>query len=100
MDPKEILGQLRVNVQATIFMTKAVVERMLGREHKSVVVTLSCAIGAYPLPNASIYCASKAFQQHFSESLRHEYGNGKVEFVTVSPMEVDTKIYRGSRKSK
>lgn len=61
-----------VNVFGTAICTTEFVPRMIeGGEHGQVVITSSGDGGFAPVPNASVYAASKAALSCFAESLHH-----------------------------
>ncbi len=50
-----------------------ILPKMLLREHKSAIISISSLCGEYPMGNFASYAASKAFNDLFSRSLYYEF---------------------------
>jgi len=46
-----------------------VIPRMLKREKRGAIINLSSVAGQYPLPYISVYSATKAYNDFFSQSI-------------------------------
>lgn len=46
---------------------------MMKREQRSAIINLSSVAGEYPLPYISVYSASKAYNDFFSQAIEMEY---------------------------
>ena len=69
---QKLVFQLRVNVEATLSVTRFVLER---RAEKLKILTVSSMSGTTPMPYFAIYSASKAMLINFFTSLRYEVKN-------------------------
>lgn len=83
---EKVLMQIRVNVEATIFLTHA----LLKRGEVTEILTISSMSGVTPMPNFALYSATKAMLTNFFSSLRLEL-KGKVKVTTVLPGGVYTR---------
>ena len=58
-----------VNCKGLLYVTNAVLPGMVARG-SGHVVNIGSVAGSYPLPTGNVYCASKAFVNHLSLSMR------------------------------
>jgi short-subunit dehydrogenase len=85
---EKLLFQLRVNVEATIDITHALLKR---REGETEVVTISSMSGTSPMPYFAVYSASKALLINLFTSLHLEYKKQGVKITVVMPGGVPTR---------
>ena len=80
----DFLDTLRINLEAPMLLTRAVVPGMLerGRGH---VVNISSGAGKVGVPGEAAYCASKHGLVGFTNALRAEYERTNVNFSVVCP---------------
>jgi 17beta-estradiol 17-dehydrogenase / very-long-chain 3-oxoacyl-CoA reductase len=64
---------------------------MLKREKRSAIVNLSSVAGEYPLPFISVYSATKAYNDFFSQSIEMEYSQ-KIDILSVKPLYVESNM--------
>ncbi|KAK2501084.1 hypothetical protein MC885_004581 [Smutsia gigantea] len=72
-------------------MTQLVLPGMVERS-KGVIVNISSASGMYPVPLLTIYSATKAFVDFFSQCLHEEYRSKGIFVQSVLPYYVATKL--------
>ncbi|KFU91056.1 Estradiol 17-beta-dehydrogenase 12, partial [Chaetura pelagica] len=72
-------------------MTRLVLPGMLERS-KGVILNIASAAGMYPTPLLTLYSATKAFVDFFSQGLHAEYKNKGVIVQSVLPYFVATKM--------
>ncbi len=72
-------------------MTHWLVPKMLKREKRSAIVNLSSVAGEYPLPFISVYSATKAYNDFFSQSIEMEYSQ-KIDILSVKPLYVESNM--------
>ncbi len=85
---EKALFQLRVNAEATIFLTHALLKR---RENKTEVITISSMSGQTPMPYFALYSATKAMLTNFFTALHYELKNDGVKVTTVLPGGIPTR---------
>ena len=85
---EKLLFQLRVNSEATISLTHALLSL---REGETEVLTVSSMSGASPMPYFAIYSATKAMLTNFFTSLHYELKKEGVKVTTVLPGGVYTR---------
>lgn len=67
---------------------------------KTIFVCMSSPLVICPLPKMSGYCASKAALKSSFESLRVQYADSKISFLTVFPGAMNTGIIQNRMKKK
>ncbi|KFO63520.1 Estradiol 17-beta-dehydrogenase 12, partial [Corvus brachyrhynchos] len=72
-------------------MTRLVLPSMLERS-KGVILNISSATGMYPSPLLTLYSATKAFVDFFSQCLHAEYKSKGIIVQSVLPYYVATKM--------
>jgi len=82
LDLHKIKKTIDVNVNYPILFTKFMLHNLIN--NGSIIVNIASSCAYNPLPNMSIYSASKAFLVNWSESLAYELRK-KNKVITVSP---------------
>uniref|UniRef100_A0A4W2G3F2 Very-long-chain 3-oxoacyl-CoA reductase n=1 Tax=Bos indicus x Bos taurus TaxID=30522 RepID=A0A4W2G3F2_BOBOX len=82
---------ISVNVLSVSKMTQLVLPGMVERS-KGVILNISSATGRYPVPLLTIYSATKAFVDFFSQCLHEEYKSKGIFVQSVLPFFVATKL--------
>ena len=85
---KKIVFQCRVNLEATLSVTRFVLSR---RADALEIVTISSMSGVYPMPYFALYSATKSALVSFFSSLRSELKGSGVKITTVLPGGVYTR---------
>ena len=83
------LQMIDLNVRALCEITMKSLPEMLAR-NRGGIINVSSVAAFLPGPYMSVYYASKAFVQSFSDSLAEELKGTKVRIMTVCPGPVDT----------
>ena len=86
--PEKVLFQIRVNAEATVTLTHALLKR---RSEETEVITISSMSGATPMPYFALYSATKAMLINFFTSLHYELKKEKVKVTVVMPGGVFTR---------
>lgn len=86
------LEMLRVNVEAPLRLTKAILPRMLSRGHGRILNTASIA-GFEPGPTLAVYHATKAFVLSWTEALATELEGKGITVTALCPGPVDTDFF-------
>ncbi len=85
---EKVLFQLRVNAEATISLTHALLSR---REKQTEVITIASMSGVSPMPYFALYSATKALLINFFTSLHYELKKDGVKVTVVMPGGVPTR---------
>ncbi|XP_045595200.2 inactive hydroxysteroid dehydrogenase-like protein 1 [Procambarus clarkii] len=88
---EDIWAILNVNSAAAASMTKLVLPGMLARK-KGAIINISSVAGCMSLPLFQMYCASKAFIDHFSEALDYECRLSGITVQNITPCAVSTNM--------
>lgn len=88
---EKIMKTIEVNVSYPVLFTKLLSDSLV--RNGSVIVNVASSIAYNPLPNMSLYSASKAFLSNWSESLSYEL-RGTNRVITVSPSGTYTNFQR------
>ena len=85
---EKVLFQIRVNAEATLCLTHAL---LLRREKNVEIVTISSMSGVSPMPYFAIYSATKAMLTNFFTALHYELKGDGVKVTSVLPGGVYTR---------
>ena len=85
---EKVLLQMRVNAEATVCLTHALLNR---REISAEVITIASMSGASPMPYFALYSATKALLINFFTSLHYELKKQGVKVTVVMPGGVPTR---------
>jgi len=77
-------------------MSHLLLEKMLKRDRRSAIINLSSVAGENPLPFISVYSATKAYNDFFSQAIQMEYSH-KIDILSLRPMYVESNL---SKKKK
>jgi short-subunit dehydrogenase len=89
LDPEREAEMVRVNCEAVVILTHALLPGMVERGRGGVITVASTA-GMQPLPYETTYGASKAFAISFMEALSMELKGTGVKTLVVNPGPVKT----------
>ena len=90
----QIEAVIRLNVTATIVLTKYVVRGMLAGDGGRIV-NLSSVIGSTGYTGLSVYGATKASMIGFTKSLAREVGRQQITVNAIAPGFIDTELTAG-----
>jgi short-subunit dehydrogenase len=94
-DPGRELEQVRVLVEAVVFLTSAFAPGMVKRRRGAILNVASTA-AMQPLPYAAGYSAAKAYVLTFSEALHQELGTDGITVTALCPGPVETDFWTGA----
>lgn len=96
MNVDEMTRTMNINTLAPMFVTRAALPDMLGRNHGHIC-TIASAGGMLSNPKMSVYAASKWGAIGWSDSVRIELQNAKsnVHVTTVAPYYINTGMFDG-----
>lgn len=92
---KDETEMVRLNCEALTHITSICLPYMHRGSH---IVHLASSAGFMPIPNFSVYCASKAYVLSFSKSLNAELRKRKIHVTAVCPGPVDTPFFERSER--
>lgn len=92
MDRKmdEINTILKVNIEATVGMTRSMIENRKGND-PLYIINVSSLAGFYPMPLKAVYAASKRFLLDFSRAMRQELRSEQIRVMALCPAGLATK---------
>ena len=82
---------LQVNIVALTTLTRALLPQMIARK-RGAILNVSSSAGFLPIPGMSVYAASKAYVNSFSEALRAEVRDNGVTVTALCPGPVHTEF--------
>jgi NAD(P)-dependent dehydrogenase (short-subunit alcohol dehydrogenase family) len=87
LEPAHFDTVLDVNLRGTLFLTQAVVKRMLGRSsaHPRAVITISSVSAALASPERADYCISKAGLAMFVQNLALRLAESDIGVFEIRP---------------
>lgn len=92
LDADRMRRMILLNCVAPVVLTHRILPRMLEAGRGAVVLTGSIA-GKQPLPLHAVYGATKAFDQHFGESLWSELRGTGVDVVVIEPGSTESEFH-------
>jgi len=93
LSPESIRALARVNFEAPLMLTRAVLGHMVARG-SGHVVQMSSVVHAGPFPAMAAYAGSKAGLTNFTEALRLEFRNVRgIGFTVAAPGPVSTDMW-------
>jgi short-subunit dehydrogenase len=90
-DPARLEQMVLVNMMAVTLLTRKLLPRMLAKKSGGVL-NVSSSAGFLPIPEFSVYAASKAYVTSFSEGLRAELRGTGVSVCALCPGPVQTEF--------
>ena len=91
----ELERMIKTNIGPYVYITRAILPRMLKRDKKSGIIFTSSVAAKVTLPCLSTYAATKAFNDHFGQSLAYELVD-QVDVLSFLPNAVATNMNRNS----
>jgi short-subunit dehydrogenase len=85
------IGAVRLNVEAIVVLTHAILPGMI-RRRRGAVINLASVVAFQPFPHFAVYAATKAFVLSFTESLAEEVKTTGIRVIALCPGSVSTEI--------
>lgn len=85
------LAEIRLNVNAVVTLTHAVLARMLPRG-SGAIINLASVVAFQPFPHFAVYAASKAFVLSFTEAVAQEIRGSGVRIMALCPGAAKTEM--------
>lgn len=80
-----------MNVSGLIRMTRLILPTMVDRK-VGHIINIGSIAGNYSYPFGNVYCASKAFVKHFSQTLRSDLQGTHIRVTNIEPGMVETQF--------
>jgi short-subunit dehydrogenase len=90
-EPKRNDQMLLVNVVALTSLTRALLPQMISRK-RGAILNVSSSAGFLPIPEFTVYAATKAYVTSFSEALRAELRGSGLSVTALCPGPVHTEF--------
>ncbi|MEM6723879.1 MAG: SDR family NAD(P)-dependent oxidoreductase [Bacteroidota bacterium] len=83
---ERVIDMLHLNIRALFVLTHRFYKRMQQR-NEGVIINMASSASYFPMPNFSVYSATKAFVRHLTESLYQEnrHSGTKIRVMVVCP---------------
>ena len=82
---------IQVNIAAVMFLTRQLLPQMISHR-RGAILNVSSSAGFLPIPGMTVYAASKAFANSFTEALRAELQDKGVSVTALCPGPVHTEF--------
>jgi uncharacterized oxidoreductase len=89
-DLTALTAELDINLGGVIRTTSAFIDILT--DNGGTVINVSSALAFVPMPNAPIYCATKAAIHSYTQSLRFQLEDAGVEVIEIMPPGVKTDL--------
>jgi uncharacterized oxidoreductase len=84
-------NEIRINLEAPVFLTALFVPLLKGKEN-AYIVNVSSGLGFVPMAATPVYCATKAAIHSFSMTLRVQLAALGIKVLEVIPPAVETEL--------
>jgi short-subunit dehydrogenase len=85
------LAEIRLNVNAVVILTHAVLAGMVARR-SGAIINVASVVAFQPFPHFAVYGASKAFVLSFTEALAEENKGSGVRIMALCPGAAKTEM--------
>mmetsp|Transcript_81181 Transcript_81181/g.262397 ORF Transcript_81181/g.262397 Transcript_81181/m.262397 type:complete len:192 (+) Transcript_81181:288-863(+) len=82
---------VQANILGLLYTTKFVLPGMVDRK-RGHIVNIGSVAGSYALPNAEVYCGTKAFVNHMSLAMRGDLFGKGVRVTSIEPGNTETEF--------
>lgn len=89
LEDEQVIRAIRVNCEGTIDLTQKIIKAR-NKSQKLNIITVSSMAGDYPMPNMSIYSATKAMLTNFMIALADELKDQNIVITTICPSGIPT----------
>ena len=88
---KDLLKEININCVPMALMSNYMVPNMLKREKRSAIINVSSFAAENPVPYATTYSATKAYNDAFSKAISLEYSD-KIDILSLRPLYVESNM--------
>ena len=92
-DYEELEGTINLNIGPYVYLTRALLPRMLQREKRSGIIFNASIAAEFFTPCLAPYCGSKAFVDQFAKSLAYENVE-KIDVLSYKPNLVESNMVK------
>lgn len=96
-EPQRVKEMLAVNVTALTLLTRSLLPGMIARK-RGAILNVSSSAGFLPIAQFSVYAATKAYVNSFSEGLRAELRGTGINICALCPGPVHTEFTEVARR--
>ncbi len=90
-DPADVTQEITINLTGAIRMTARFIPHLTTRR-QAAIVNVSSGLAFLPTPVSPVYCAAKAGLHSFTQSLRVQMKDTRVQVVELAPPLTDTPL--------
>lgn len=87
-DESDFDSLVSVNINSPLYVTKAVMPKMLEHKKGGLVLNLSSYASKHSIPMNAVYSATKSFVESWSQALNTEYASKGIRVLSLLPMYV------------
>ncbi len=87
---KELETIIRLNVEATVMMTRRIME-FRDQKNRTNIINVSSLAGFFPMPLKAVYAATKRFLLDFSRAMHKELRHENIRVLALCPAGLATK---------
>lgn len=91
IDPEDLNGMIQTNLTGLVNMTQAILPGLKAK-NSGDIINIGSIAGKEPYPGGSVYCATKAAVNFFTDSLRKELINTRIRVIEIQPGMVETEF--------
>ncbi len=88
---EKLTTEIDINLKGPIYMTEAFLSHLKGKS-SAAIVNVSSGLAYVPLPISPVYCAAKAALHSYTQSLRAQLVNTKVQVFELLPPATETEL--------
>ncbi|KAF8607355.1 putative short-chain dehydrogenases/reductase [Ceratobasidium sp. AG-I] len=97
VDLKILDQEIDINVKGPVHLSVLFIPHLKQKEHASIM-NVTSGLSQVPVAHIPIYCASKAFVQSFTLSLREQLRPTNITVIEISPPLVESDLHRNHPK--
>lgn len=97
-DPERVERIILVNIRALTLLTRKLLPAMIAKR-RGAILNVSSSAGFLPIADFSVYAASKAYVNSFSEGLRAEVRGTGISVLALCPGPVHTEFTEVAQRS-
>ena len=98
IEPGRLNAMIQINITALTLFTRKLLPQMISQK-RGAILNVSSSAGFLPIPEFSVYAATKAYVTSFSESVRGEVRGSGVTVTALCPGPVRTEFQRLAQRS-
>ena len=92
LEVEEIIQTMDTNVTHVSMMTKLFLDKLITRNKRGAIINVASVVAGLASPAIAIYCASKSFVRHLTESVEYE-ARDKLDMQCFCPGYTKTNLH-------